>query len=116
MRAPGEVIGEIALLENTTRNATGRALTDSLLLAIGQEQLDLLLTTSPSAARTMIVCALLWFALNFLFSWIASPHLGKALLFVTGFAQSFSRPGGNVTGFTNIEASLGGKAQQEPDV
>jgi len=40
-------------------------------------------------ARTMVVCALLWFSLNFIFSWIASPDLGKALLIVTGFAQSF---------------------------
>jgi Na+/melibiose symporter-like transporter len=41
------------------------------------------------AARTMIVFALLWFALNFGFSWIASPRLGEAMLFVIGFAQSF---------------------------
>ncbi len=54
VRAPGEVIGEIALLENTTRNASGRALTDSVLLVIGNEPMDLLLTGSPSAARTML--------------------------------------------------------------
>ena len=41
------------------------------------------------AARTMIVFALLWFSLNFGFSWIASPRLGEVVLFVTGFAQSF---------------------------
>src|SRR5262249_42302615 len=40
-------------------------------------------------ARTMVLCALLWFALNFIFSWIAAPDFGKALLIVTGFAQSF---------------------------
>jgi len=40
-------------------------------------------------ARTMVVCALLWFSLNLVFSWIASPRLGEALLVVTGFAQSF---------------------------
>src|SRR5258708_27688822 len=27
-----------------------------------------------------------------------------------GFAASFARPGGNITGFTNIQASMGGKA------
>jgi putative ABC transport system substrate-binding protein len=27
----------------------------------------------------------------------------------TGFVQSFARPGGNITGFTNFEATLGGK-------
>jgi Na+/melibiose symporter-like transporter len=39
-------------------------------------------------ARTMIVCALLWFSLNFVFSWIAVPHWGEGLLVVTGFVQS----------------------------
>ena len=41
------------------------------------------------AARTMIVFALLWFSLNLGFSWVASPRLGEAMLFVIGFAQSF---------------------------
>ncbi len=54
VRAPGEVIGEIALLEDTPRNATGRALVDSLVLSISGEQLDHLLHASPTAARTMI--------------------------------------------------------------
>ena len=41
------------------------------------------------AARTMVVCAFLWFSLNFGFSWIGTPRLGEAMLFVTGFVQSF---------------------------
>jgi len=41
------------------------------------------------AARTMVVCALLWFSLNLCFAWIALPYLGEAMLFVIGFAQSF---------------------------
>ncbi|MFI5001896.1 MAG: MFS transporter [Reyranellales bacterium] len=44
---------------------------------------------SIRAARTMIACALLWFALNFVFSWIEVARWGEALLFVTGFVQSF---------------------------
>lgn len=40
-------------------------------------------------ARSMIVCTFLWFTLNVAFSWITSPHWGQALLFVTGFVQSF---------------------------
>jgi Na+/melibiose symporter-like transporter len=40
-------------------------------------------------ARTMVAFALLWFSLNFVFSWIELPHLGEALLVVAGFAQSF---------------------------
>ncbi len=54
VRTPGEVIGEISLLEATPRNATGQALTDSVLLAISHQMLDHLLSASPSAARTML--------------------------------------------------------------
>jgi MFS family permease len=41
------------------------------------------------AARTMIVCAMLWFALNLVFSWIETPRWGEALLVVIGVVQSF---------------------------
>ena len=41
------------------------------------------------AARTMIACALAWFSLNLVFSWVTDPVLGEPLLFVIGFAQSF---------------------------
>ncbi|UCH59786.1 MAG: CoA-binding protein [Anaerolineales bacterium] len=54
LRKPGEVIGEMSLLESAPRFASGRARTDSLLLAIGHEQLNNLLNTSPSAARAML--------------------------------------------------------------
>ena len=40
-------------------------------------------------ARTMIACAFAWFALNLAFSWIGSPRVGEAVLFLAGFAQSF---------------------------
>lgn len=54
VRKPGEVIGEMSLLEAAPRFATGRARTDSLLLAISHEQLNHLINTSPSAARAML--------------------------------------------------------------
>ncbi len=54
VRQPGEVIGEMALLESMPRNATGRALTDSVLLAISRQQLNGLLDASPSSARVML--------------------------------------------------------------
>jgi signal transduction histidine kinase len=50
----GDVIGEMSLLEATARNASGRARTDSVLLAIRHDQLNQLLNTSPSAARAML--------------------------------------------------------------
>jgi predicted MFS family arabinose efflux permease len=40
-------------------------------------------------ARTMLACAIAWFALNLAFSWIENPFWGEVVLFVAGFAQSF---------------------------
>ncbi len=40
-------------------------------------------------ARTMLISAMLWFAVDFAFSWVESAAWGKALLFAAGFAQSF---------------------------
>ncbi len=50
---PGEVIGEMALLEEVPRNATLRACTDAVLVAIPKAQFDHLLTTSAPAANAM---------------------------------------------------------------
>jgi PAS domain S-box-containing protein len=55
---PGEVIGEMALLGEKPRVASVRARTDSVLLAIHKEQLDRLLSTSPSAACAMFYTVL----------------------------------------------------------
>jgi len=54
VRKSGEVIGEMSLLESAPRFASGRARTDSKLLAISHDQLDDLLNTSPSAARSLL--------------------------------------------------------------
>jgi Na+/melibiose symporter-like transporter len=40
-------------------------------------------------ARTMLMGAGAWFALNFAFSWIATPLWGEVVLFLAGFVQSF---------------------------
>jgi predicted MFS family arabinose efflux permease len=40
-------------------------------------------------ARTMVACAVFWFACNVVFSWVKTPAIGEPLLFVTGFVQSF---------------------------
>ena len=37
----------------------------------------------------MIVCTIVWLALNLVFSWVTTPRLGEAVLFVGGFFQSF---------------------------
>lgn len=54
IRQPGEVIGEFSLLEASPRNASGKAITDSVLIEINQDQFDELLNSSPRAARTML--------------------------------------------------------------
>jgi signal transduction histidine kinase len=54
IRQPGEVIGEMALLESCARSATCRAYTSSVLLEIDSEQFDHLFDTSPSAARKIL--------------------------------------------------------------
>jgi predicted CoA-binding protein/signal transduction histidine kinase len=54
VRGAGDVIGEMALLEDAPRNATVRARSDALLYAINQEQFEQLLNNSPTATRVML--------------------------------------------------------------
>lgn len=49
VRGPGEVIGEVALLDEAPRMASVRARTDSALIAIKKESFDELLHSSPTA-------------------------------------------------------------------
>ena len=58
VRKPGEVIGEIALLEETTRMASVRARTESSLIVIRKEQLEHLLETSLPATTAMFYTVL----------------------------------------------------------
>ncbi len=53
VRSTGEVIGEMALLEENPRMAGVRARTDSTLFTITKDQLDHLIATSPSAAQAL---------------------------------------------------------------
>jgi signal transduction histidine kinase len=50
-RLPGEVIGEMALLDSAPRMASGRAAAETTLIAIPKSQMDQLLATSATAAR-----------------------------------------------------------------
>jgi signal transduction histidine kinase len=54
IRKSGEIIGEMALLQDAPRMASARAASDCRLLEIGREQLDDLMSLSPSAARAML--------------------------------------------------------------
>ena len=53
VREPGEVIGEMALLEEAPRMASAKARRDAVLLTIEKDDLDRLLETSVSAANAM---------------------------------------------------------------
>jgi signal transduction histidine kinase/CRP-like cAMP-binding protein len=53
-RVAGEVIGEMSLLDDAPRLATAQARTDSMLLAISQEQFNRWLDASPSASRAIL--------------------------------------------------------------
>jgi len=54
VRESGEVIGEMALLEDAPRTATVRAHVDSQLISIRREQMDHLFNISPTAARVIL--------------------------------------------------------------
>jgi signal transduction histidine kinase/predicted CoA-binding protein len=58
VRHPGDVIGEAALLEEAPRMAGARARAPSKLLAIDKAQLEELIRTSATAARTMFFTVL----------------------------------------------------------
>jgi len=53
-RRAGEVIGEMSLLDQAPRFASGRGRTDCKLISISHENLNHLLNTSPSAARVLL--------------------------------------------------------------
>ncbi len=53
-RGPGEVIGELALLEQTPRSASGRAIQESRLLNINKQAFKQVLAASPSAALALL--------------------------------------------------------------
>lgn len=54
IRKPGEIIGELSLLDKLPRMATARAICASKLLLMPREEFDRLLEASPSVARTIL--------------------------------------------------------------
>jgi signal transduction histidine kinase len=53
VRGPGEVIGEMALLRESPRSSTARALTDTELIGIPRSELEALLDSSTTAVRAL---------------------------------------------------------------
>jgi signal transduction histidine kinase len=54
VRRPGDVIGEMSLLDNTPRSASVRTLRPSRLLCISKDMFDGVLATSPTAAMAIL--------------------------------------------------------------
>jgi serine phosphatase RsbU (regulator of sigma subunit) len=52
--APGQLIGEMALLDRSPRSATVRALSDADLVALGEEAFKTLLAANPDLAMSML--------------------------------------------------------------
>ncbi|MDM8532893.1 GAF domain-containing protein, partial [Anaerolineales bacterium HSG25] len=53
-RQPGDVIGEMSLLDDEPRSATARGKTDCVLLSISREQFDTLLDMSRTASKAIL--------------------------------------------------------------
>lgn len=91
VRGAGDVIGEMALLEDAPRSASVRARTDAALLAIHQEQLDQLLSTSASAAKAMLHTVLgRWRAMSSALR--QSEKMAQLGTFTAGIAHELNNP------------------------
>lgn len=93
VRQAGEVIGEMSLLESAPRSASGRALTDVLLLAIGQEQLDQLMNNNPSLTLHMLhTAAARWRSTDILLK--QSEKMAQMGTLTAGIAHELNNPAG----------------------
>jgi signal transduction histidine kinase len=95
IRQEGEVIGEISLLEATPRTASGQAITDSSLIAIGHHLLDELLDTSPSVARTMLKTIIMRLQSSEA-TLLQSKKMAQLGTFTAGIAHELNNPASSV--------------------
>ncbi len=107
VRGSGEVIGEMALLEDVPRVATVRSRGHSILLAIGQEQFDQLLDSSVSASRSMMNTVLTrWRSLNSLLR--QSEKMAQMGTLTAGIAHELNNPAAAVRrGASQLEGAIG---------
>ena len=91
VRKPGEVIGEMALLQDAPGSATARAKTDARLLAIPKAELDALMDSSISAVRAMFKVLLeRWQATQSLLT--QSERMAQLGTLTAGLAHELNNP------------------------
>ena len=91
VRKPGEVIGEMALLQNAPRSATARARIDATLIAIPRAEIDALMDTSIEAVRALFKVLLdRWQATQALLT--QSERMAQLGTLTAGLAHELNNP------------------------
>lgn len=91
VRKPGEVIGEMALLQDAPRSATARARTAARLMAIPKAEIDVLMDTSIEAVRAMFKVLLeRWQATQSLLT--QSERMAQLGTLTAGLAHELNNP------------------------